>query len=499
VTATPVPALPGETTPQAGPASRPIRLRLARAAWLAWAVLVVSLFVAGLPANFDQLHRPCIPPVCVEGQPTQEGFRLLQDGGAVDSYALYFITLLCVFAAVHVAIGTFIFVRKPDDQLALFVAFTLVTFGVVTYAGSLDLLAQAHPVWWLPVQLITFSGSVSLVVFLFVFPSGRFVPRWSRWLTLAWIAREALRYFFPASPISPAAWPSGLSDLSFVGTVGTGLLAQVYRYRRTSDTVHRQQTKWVVFGVAAGLGGLLSLGFLLTAVPTLEQDLLIWWAVRTAFPSLLLLIPLSIGVAMLRSRLWDIDLIINRTLVYVPLTAILAGLYAGSITFFQRAFLAASGQTSDTALVLTVVVLAAAFTPIKNVLQVSVDKRYREPTDPLASLKLFQGQVRSVGSLIDIEQVLGRLLDEATGALGASSAGVYLIRGGEPSLVKSSSGWTADHGVQVFPLHSRGHEIGALHLGGSATGKPYPDELVGFLQQTADEVARLVDAIQGFS
>ena len=499
MTAPPVPALPGVGSPQAGPVSRPTRLRLARATWLAWVVLVVSLFVAGLPANFDQLHRPCIPPVCVEGQPTQEGFRLLQDGGAVEAYALYFITLLCVFAAVHLVIGTFIFVRKPDDQLALFVAFTLVTFGVVTYAGSLDLLAHAHPVWWLPVQFITFAGSVSLVVFLFVFPSGRFVPRWSRWLTLAWIAREALRYFFPTSPISPAAWPSGLSDLSFVGTVGTGLLAQVYRYRRTSDTVHRQQTKWVVFGVAAGLGGLLSLGFLLTAVPSLEQDLLIWWVVRSAFPSFLLLIPLSIGVAMLRSRLWDIDLIINRTLVYAPLTASLAGLYAGSITFFQRAFIAATGQTSDTALVLTVVVLAAAFTPIKNVLQVSVDKRFREPVDALASLKLFQGQVRAVGALIDIEQVLARLLDEATGALEASSAGVYLIRGGEPSLVKSSPGWLANHTAQVVPLHCRGREIGALHLGVSSSGKPYPDELVGFLQQTADEVARLVDVIQGFS
>jgi hypothetical protein len=467
---------------------------------LAWVVLVVSLFVAGLPANFDKLHGACIPPVCVEGQPTQEGIRLLQDGGiTVGTYAVYFTSLLTVFAAVHVAIGTFIFARKPDDQLALFVAFTLVTFGVVTYAGSLDLLAQAHPLWWLPVQLIAFAGSVSLVGFLFVFPSGRFVPRWSRWLTLAWIAREALRYFFPTSPISPAAWPSVLSDLAFLGTIGTGLFAQVYRYRRTSDTVHRQQTKWVVFGVAAGLGGLLSLALLLTVVPTLEQDLLIWWVVRTAFPSFLLLIPLSIGVAMLRSRLWDIDLIISRTLVYAPLTASLAGLYAGSITFFQRAFIAATGQASDAALVLTVVVLAAAFTPIKNVLQVSVDKRFREPVDPLASLRVFQGQVRSVGALIDIEQVLGRLLDEATGALGASSAGVYLIQGGEPSLVKSSPGWMADHSAQVVPLRSRGHAIGALHLGESSTGKPYPDELVGFLQQTADEVARLVDVIQGFS
>ena len=251
--------------------------------------------------------------------------------------------------------------------------------------------------------------------------------------------------------------------------------------------------------MAVGLGGLIGLALLLSSFPGLQQDLAIMWAAKTAFPSLLLLIPLSIGVAMLRSRLWDIDLIINRTLVYVPLTASLAGLYAGSITFFQRAFLAATGQTSDAALVLTVVVLAAAFTPIKNVLQVSVDKRFREPVDSLASLRVFQGQVRSVGALIDIEQVLGRLLDEATGALEASSAGVYLIRGGGSRLVKSSPGWMADHSAQVVPLRSRGHQIGALHLGESSTGKPCPDELVGFLQQTADEVARLVDVIQGFS
>lgn len=500
MTATPVPALPSEGTPESVPASRPLRLRIARAAWLAWVVLVVSLFVASLPANFEELHRACDPPDCAENQLTRNEFGLLQAAGvAVDGYAVYMVILLSVFSAVHAAIGLFIFLRKPADPLALFVAFTLVTFGVVTYAGSLDLFAAKHPAWWFPVMLISFVGSVSLLAFLYIFPSGHFVPRWTRWLTAVWIAREGLRYFLPESPISPAAWPSPLADLLFVVPIGAGLFAQVYRYRQVSGSSQRQQTKWVVYGVAVGLGGLIGLALLLSSFPGLQQDLAIMWAAKTAFPSLLLLIPLSIGVAMLRSRLWDIDLIISRTLVYVPLSASLAGLYAGSTTFLQRAFIAATGQSSDAALVLTVVILATAFTPIKNGLQTVVDRRFREPADPLASLKVFQGQVRSVGALIDIEQVLGRLLDEATGALGASSAGVYLIRGGEPHLVKSSPGWTVDHSAQVVPLRSRGHEIGALHLGESSTGEPYPHELVGFLQQTANEVARLVDVIQGFS
>src|SRR3990172_803314 len=84
-------------------------------------------------------------------------------------------------------VALFVFARRSDDWLALFVAFTLVTFGLATGPESLDQLAAGYPAWWLPVQFILFIGSVSILIFFYFFPNGQFVPRWTRWLAILWI------------------------------------------------------------------------------------------------------------------------------------------------------------------------------------------------------------------------------------------------------------------------------------------------------------------------
>src|SRR4030065_893294 len=113
--------------------------------------------------------------------------------------------------------------------------------------------------------------------------------------------------------------------------------------------------------------------------------------VRRPLPYLAaLLAPVALGIAILRYRLWDIDLIINRTLVYVPLTALVAGLYAASLTLSQRAFIAMTGQPSDLSLAPAVLVLASTFTPIKQRLQDVVERRFRAQAEPHASLRDLQ-------------------------------------------------------------------------------------------------------------
>src|SRR5205807_2403117 len=135
--------------------------------------------------------------------------------------------------------------------------------------------------------------------------------------------------------------------------------AQLYRYRHLSDPIQKQQIKWLTFGgiITGILQGLSLLGAGFGATPNsgpLDE--------RVAFPVsgiTLLFIPASIGIAVLRYHLWNIDLIINRTLVYVPLTAIIAGGYSASVALLQRVFVAVTGQTSDAAVVVTTLVLAA--------------------------------------------------------------------------------------------------------------------------------------------
>src|SRR5437762_12896763 len=146
--------------------------------------------------------------------------------------------------------------------------------------------------------------------------------------------------------------------------------AALFDRLRRADADERQQLKWFAFAGALVLGS-----FLIQAasrfVPSLAgpTELFATLAVTA--------LPVAVGVAILRYRLYDIDLIINRTLVYVLLTAVLAGVYTAVVALFQRMFVALSGQRSDLAIVMTLFVLATVFTPNKNTLQERVDRRIK--------------------------------------------------------------------------------------------------------------------------
>jgi hypothetical protein len=144
---------------------------------------------------------------------------------------------------------------------------------------------------------------------------------------------------------------------------------------RRADGEQRQQLKWFAFA-----GAILLVSFLIEAASRFEPSLddLSEISASIAIAAL----PAAVGIAILRHRLYDVDLIINRTVVYVLLTAVLAGVYTAAVALFQRMFVAMSGQGSDLAIVMTLFVLATVFTPIKNTLQGAVDRRIKPSSRP---------------------------------------------------------------------------------------------------------------------
>ena len=170
---------------------------------------------------------------------------------------------------------------------------------------------------------------------------------------------------------------------------------QVYRYRRVSSETQRQQTKWVVFGLTLGIAG--------TFPSQLPVDLslvggdtpLTLLLLKMGFALSLMLIPLSIGVAVLRSHLFDIDVVINRTLVYGSLTATLVALYFVGIVVLQRLFVALTGEKSTLAVVASTLVIAALFTPLRRRIQSFIDRRfYRKKYDARKTLEAFSAKLR---------------------------------------------------------------------------------------------------------
>lgn len=138
--------------------------------------------------------------------------------------------------------------------------------------------------------------------------------------------------FFPLAPFNPFFRFPILDVVTFLTIIGGIIVVQIYRYRYVSTLTQRQQTKCVVYGLILSLGGFLFLILLGDFFPALFPDGSLAYLIATAaIYGLMLLLPLSIGLAVLRSRLWEIDTIINRTLVYGSLTATLALLYLGLV------------------------------------------------------------------------------------------------------------------------------------------------------------------------
>src|SRR5215210_894943 len=198
--------------------------------------------------------------------------------------------------------------------------------------------------------------------------------------------------FFPHTPLNLLDGPL------FFGLIGGAVLAQVYRYRRVSPPVHRQQTKWMVFGTVVAGAGLVGTGTLGNYVPAIEQSGPLGQMIGTTlFEGFVLLIPLSIGVAIVRSGLYEIDIIINRTLVYGSLTAMLAALYFGGVTAGQAFFRTLTGQEKQPqlAIVVSTLVIAALFNPLRGRIQGFIDRRfYRRKYDARKTLEALSAKLR---------------------------------------------------------------------------------------------------------
>src|SRR5258708_12533717 len=153
-------------------------------------------------------------------------------------------------------LGALLFWRRSDEPMALFCAFMLVMFSGACITNILqEGLAPLSLSWYALVYLLDFLGQVSFLLFFYLFPSGRFVPRWTRWTALLFAGLEA----WTIITFSPGAFTSGPEALAFFGLLLTPVVAQVYRYRHVSTPEQRQQTKWVVFSLALTIVGFISL------------------------------------------------------------------------------------------------------------------------------------------------------------------------------------------------------------------------------------------------
>ena len=384
-------------------------LLLARVVWVTVALLTVSVFVLSIPSEFARLRSPCTDTVSCSWLirlTAENALELRSLGLSVDFFAAYFISLEAAFTVVPIAVGAIIFWRRPDDRMAFLVSLVLLMYWAgITFPYHLLDLPRA---WEVSSAVVALVGVGAILLFMYVFPDGHFVPRRARWLALVSIMAFAPSILFPYSSLS-LWWHPLLNALVSVGVFGAIALVQIYRYRLVSDFAQRQQTKWVVLGIVAA-----AVGYCLFLVLNLLQGgILASLLGYTAALLLLSFLMVSIVVAVLRFRLYDIDLIINRTLVYSTLTVMLVALYFAAIVMLQRLFVLLTGQQSTLAVVASTLLIAALFNPLRRRIQSFIDRRfYRRKYDVRKTLEAFSIKLRNETDLEALNNDLVEVVSE---------------------------------------------------------------------------------------
>jgi hypothetical protein len=396
------------------------------ATWLAWALAGLTLTMFGASVVLFVLARSAHVP------------------GSWKSSTVGDVVLFMSYTVFPV-VGALIASRRPRNPIgwicladsllwALIVAgeeysaYGVAIPGSVPFPVTINALLYA----WLWVPAVGLLG----VYLLLLFPDGR-LPS-SRWRPLAWLSGAAIVLLSLVTLLTPgpleglggARNPFGLEGQPWVVAAGwiflpllplcmlASALSLVLRYRRSGGEV-RQQIKWIVF--AASLMGLLYLAVMGAGTlswiisPEAPRDLgtqTLWGAV---LENVMLLsfagVPVALGFAVLKYRLYDIDIFINRALVYGLLTATLAGVYLGGVIFLQYLFRALTGQESQLAIVASTLAIAALFIPLRRRVQRFVDRRfYRRKYDAAKTLASFNARLRD-------ETDLDTLVDDVVGVV----------------------------------------------------------------------------------
>jgi signal transduction histidine kinase len=385
-------------------------------------------------------------------------------GVPIDVLAVAIIGLQAGSAGLWAAVGGAIIWRRPRERMAELTAYFLLVSGALLANGLLDATAGGGPVWGAAVLALRLVGLSALWLFPCVFPNGRFVPSWIRWPALGWTMLSLLTALAPGSTLDLETWPRWLLVGLLLAYTGTVVFGQVWRYRRVSDAVERQQTKWVVVGVGVALvGGFGTVGVSYLVFPDSLGHLLVGFVAFRAFQ---LLIPLSIGTAVLRHRLWDIELIVNRTLVYGGLTATVVGLYVLVVGYFAVFF-----QVRDSPVValLATGLVAVLFQPLRQRLQRGANRvLYGQRDEPYLVLSRL-GQ-RLEGTLVP-DAVLPTIVQTVAEALKLPYAAIA-VRHDQSFEIVAAHG-AAPPVPQRWPLVYQQDTIGELLLGPRSPGETF--------------------------
>jgi hypothetical protein len=397
--------------------------------------------------------------------------------------------------------GALIVQRRPSTRVAwLMILLGLgLGFGIITAAyGVIGQPSSSTP--WRSLPFATESLLLSQLFFvpalagattfiLLLFPTDHLPsPRWRLvgWIGFAGSLLYVVGSIFRGGELNPESTPGLLNPtgappelepiVDLLGNIGNALAgiglvsaagSLIVRYRR-ADRVVAAQIRWLAL-----VAVLLAASFIPATLPFPEiAD--VSFGLGVAFIACM---PIAIGIAITRYRLYEIDRLINRALVYGALSAILAGVFTAAVGLAQRIFVAVTHETSDAAIVGATLVVATLYAPLRKRLEAVVDRRFKFDE---ARFGAYRDELSHYLALIDPERASRRLVDEAVRELGAVGGAVLDAKGG---VVASSGMWPVEATVRL-PL-SPGKTVASLAIGPRPDGREHDPRHVEALRNVA--------------
>lgn len=457
--------------PLAHPSTNVIRLSgralaLARSLWLVVCVTATLTFLIALPFRWIQLTHPSLTNLS----------NLIALGIAPTFFAAYSIFWEIVIAVPFAVVGFIIFKRCGDERIALLTSLFLVVFGVGsgTFTPTILALLGIHPALDFLQQSFGALSWITFAWFFYLFPTGRFVPGWTRWLALLWTLICMVWNYLPDSLWNPLNWTGWLFGLLVGSFWASCLFSQVYRYRRVSNEIERQQTRWIVFAVALimivmslfSIIGVFVPGYDLMGQeqPNPQAFAYMFW--QMPLSPVMSALPIAIAFSIMRHRLWNIDLLINRALVYGALTTFIIALYVlvvgGLGALFQS-----SGNFFFS--LLATGAIALIVNPLRLRLQQLVNRlMYGERDDPYKVLSQLSQHLESTQTP---DSILSTIVETIAQTLKLPYAAILLAD--EKTLQTAAEAGSPIEPFLTLTLTHQNQTIGELRVAQRSANEPF--------------------------
>lgn len=456
--------------------------------WIIGVVMILSFAALTLSIISLFFRLPYLQQIC-SGQPCEDTGQLsltiaeaFQNVGvSLSFYSQFTLWLDLITLVTFVMIAVLIMVKKPKSFMALYTSLVLIFLGTSFTIGT---LATIGPFWEIPVRLHQLIAWLLFIPFFYLFPNGKFTPKWTIYFAILWVVTEIPYTLFPTSFLSSRTWPEWLSALFFFGIWFSCIVALIYRYRKIASEKEKQQIKWLIFGLLVVVGSIFING-LVEFLPTNHLFKTAFFFITKTFQAIAFcFIPLSIGYAILKHQIWQIEWIFSRTLLYTLLTTIIIVIHVLVVGGLGVIFQSLGNIFIS---LLSTGIIALSFQPLTVHMQRLVNRIiYGERDEPIVILTRLAERLEGT---LHIQEVLPTILETTIKALKLPYAKVMLKNGSSHEI----GTFTGDY--LSFRLIHQGDEVGSLLVGLRTPNESFSKKDVKVLSHLAKQIGTAAHSV----